>query len=173
MATINAEKFFELVSWFNNFSEQINQLYNKMSGVFWKELKLKETTRYANFSPKKPYISDILYMGFLSGEGHSIDVMFLLNKEGITNVNYEVIPSIIIAKIEGGTGYFDNNAYWKLFSDENSSIRRMEDGRIIGKIALKGKDCNFSAIQIDLEAFNNRNIDEILGKEILPKVKEL
>jgi hypothetical protein len=173
MEDTNAKRFFELVRWFNDFSNQIYHLYTKMSILFCKSFKLKEKRRYANFSSVVPYISQIFHMGLASEVGYSIDVMFILDADKITSKQYEPIPSITITKIEGGDGIFYWDSYWEIFSDSNESIEKSNEGYIRGKFKLKDKVVSFSAVQIDLEKFNNKNIDDVLLKEILPMVEVL
>ncbi len=172
MEDTNAKRIFELVRWFNNFSEQLNHLYTKISTLLCKQFKLKETKRYVNYNQVKPWIAEIFHMGLVSDDGYSIDVMFILNKDRITNKHFDPIPSITIAKIEVGDGYF-YESYWEIFSDTNQSVEKSNEGYIKGKFNKKDKDVSFSAIQIDLEKFNNKNLDEVLSKEILPKVADL
>lgn len=172
MEDTNAKRFFELVSWFNSFSEQIVHLYTKMSTLFYKQLQLRDVSRYVNYLVVRPWIADIYYMGLASDVGYSIDVMFILNEGKITNKHFNPIPSITIVKIEGGNGYF-YDSYFEIFSATNQSVEKSNEGYIKGKIKSDNKDVSFSAIQIDLEKFNNKNVDEFLSKEILPMVAEL
>lgn len=172
MEDTNAKRFFELVRWFNDFSNQLYNLYTKMSSLFRRQFKLKEASRYVNYLVVKPWIADIFYMGLVSDLGYSIDVMFILNEGRTTNKYFDPIPSITIAKIEGGNGYF-YDSYFEIFSDTNQSIEKSNEGYIKGKIKSDNKDVSFSAIQIDLEKFNNKNVDEVLSKEILPMIAEL
>jgi len=172
MEDTNAKRIFELVRWFNNFSEQLNHLYTKISTLLCKQFKLKETKRYVNYNQNIPKIGDTFHMGLVSEDGYSIDVMFLLSEDKITNEQFEPIPSITIAKIEGGDGYFYWD-YWEIFSGTNKTVEKSNEGYIKGKFKLKDKDVSFSAVQIDLEKFNNKNVDEVLSKEIIPKVADL
>jgi hypothetical protein len=168
----NSERFFELVKWFNNFSTQLSILYNKISEAFSSAFKLKETKRYVNFSSNMPLIPDIFHMGFIRKQGFSIDVMTVFNKDNLSNDAFEKTASIIIARIEGGNGYFDESM-WNIFSEDNLTLKRTKEGFIKGKIKAKGGDMEFIAFQVDLEFFNNKNAEEIIRKEISPKINKL
>jgi|GEM_PF-6574006 len=172
MSSTNPERFFELVTWFNNFSNQLYTLYTKISIHFTKELNLKEIKRYANSSLVMPYIADVFHMGFKGKEKFSVHVMTLLNKDKLTHSAYDHIPSIFVVKLDGGRGYFDNE-YWDLFSENNLTIEKTDKNFITGEIKVGGEEWKFTAFQVDLEFFNLESADSVISKEILPKLKKM
>ncbi len=172
MEKINSERFFELVKWFNNFATQLYSLFTKISQAFNKELKFNEKKRYANFSTIMPWIGEIFHMGFTNNNKYSLDVMFILNNDKLSNKAYSQIPSIIIAKIEGGKGFF-SDSYWDLFSEDNLTIEKNKENFVAGKIKKMDIEVSFSGFQVDLELFNTKSVDNVIRKEILPRVKKL
>ena len=170
MENSNPERFFDLVSWFNDFSNQLYTLYTKISKRITKEFKLKEVKRYANSSLVLPLIADVFHMGFKGMMEYSIHVMTLFNKDKLTHTAYDQIPSIIIVKIDGGAGMF-SDSYWNLFSEDNLSIAKTDEGVIKGEIRVGDEDWKFSAFQVDLELFDSQNADTVISKEILPKLR--
>jgi hypothetical protein len=172
MPNTNPERFFELVTWFNNFSNQLYTLYTKISSYFAKELNLKEIRRYSNSSQVMPYISEVFHMGFKGKEEFSIHVMTILNKDKLTHIAYDHIPSIFVVKLDGGNGYFSNEL-WPLFSEENSTLEKDAEGFIKGLIKVGGEDWIFNASQVNIELFNSESVDSVISKEILPKMRKM
>jgi DNA primase catalytic subunit len=171
MNSSNGERFFELVRWFNNFSEQLYNLFTKISNVLKKELNFEEVRRYAQFYTVMPKISDIYHMGFVKNSDYSLNVMMVLEKNRLTHDVYKKIPSLIIASIENSNGHFDEN-YWELFSDENMSIEKSKD-IITGKLKNGDNGRTFKAFQVDLELFNTRKAEKVIDENIIPKLKKI
>ena len=172
MPDTNSERFFELVAWFNNFSNQLYTLYTKISTRFTKELNLKEIKRYANSSLVVPYIADVFHMGFKGKEKFSVHVMTILNKDKLTHTTYDHIPSIFLVKLDGGNGYFSNEL-WPLFSEENSTLEKDSEGFVKGSIKVGGEDWKSIAFQVNIELFNSESADSVISKEILPKMSKM
>ena len=105
MSASNPEQLFELVKWFNEFSDQVSTLYTKLSHVLKKELKFKEARRYAQYFAALPWISDIFHMGLVrEGDGYSLDVMLVFKRDQFTHRVYRKVPSLVIARVENGNG---------------------------------------------------------------------
>ena len=172
MVNSNPERFFGLVRWFNDFSNQLYTLYTKISKRITKEFKLKEVKRYANSSLVLPLIADVFHMGFKGKMEYSIHVMTLFNKDKLTHKAYDQTPSIIFVKIGGGAGMFSDR-YWYLFSEDNLTITKTDEGMIQGEIKAEDEEWKFDAFQVDLELFDSQNADSVISKEILPKFRKL
>ncbi len=167
----DGDRFFELVRWFNDFSEQLNNLYTKISNILKKELNFKEVRRYAPFYTIRPWISNIYHMGFVKSKDYSLNVMMVLEKNKMTHNAYDHLPSLIFASIKNSNGFF-HDAYWELFSKENESIKKLNE-IITGKIEKEGEEQQFKAFQVDLELFNTRKAEKVIYENIIPKVKEV
>ena len=167
----NGERFFDLVRWFNEFSDQLYSLFTKISNVFLKKLNFKAVKRYAPASLLRPWISNICHMGFVINSDYSLNLMMVLEKSKLTHKAYKQIPSLIIAYIEDSKGFF-HDSYWELFSEENETIE-ISDEIITGKIGKEGKEQEFKAFQLDLELFNAKKAEEVINKEIMPIVKKI
>jgi len=172
MEKTNPELFFGLVEWFNNFSNQLYTLYSKISKSITQEFKLKEIKRYANSSLIMPWIADVFHMGFKGSMDYSVHVMTILNKMKLTHESFSQTPSIIIIKIGSGGGAFLSE-YWNLFSEENLTIEKDDEGFINGEFKVGGEDWKFNAFQVDLELFNSESADSVISKEILPKLRKM
>ena len=172
MADTKSDKLFELVDWFNDFSDQLYSLFTRIGNILKKELKFNEVRRYSQYFAVMPWISDIFHMGLIRNTQYSVDVMVIFRREKFTRSAYRHVPSIIVAKINKGKGMF-SNGYWALFDDKNTTIKKNKEGIISGSIKKGDEKREFKAFQVGLEKFNTTKADEVIHKEILPKLKKI
>lgn len=167
-----SDKLFDLVDWFNDFSDQLSSLFTRTSSILKKELKFSEVKRYAQYFAVLPWISDIFHMGLTRNTQYSIDIMVIFRREKFTHPAYRHVPSIIVAKIDKGKGNFING-YWALFDESNTTIKKNKDGIISGSFKKGDEKREFKAFQVDLEKFNTTKADEVIYSEILPQIKKI
>lgn len=167
----NGQKLFELVGWFNNFSDQLGTLYKKIADMIKKNLKYTFTKMYVDFWTVQPHIASIYHMGF-KANGFSIDIITNLDKNIITHKAYANTPSINCFKIIGGDGYFITDDYKTMISEDNLTIERSGEF-ITGKINLHGNETEFTCFQVPLEMFNGKDADEVIMREIITKIQKM
>ncbi len=171
MQNPKSNNFFECIKWFNNFASQLNLLYDKIRDCL-NTLKLKEKNkRYTNYSPTSPRIPDLFHMGLVPArkEKFSIDIISIFNDEYLSKEElFKRSPSIFIMRTEKDSGYFTDRMM-KIFLDDGLHINKDNDF-FECKIDDLG---NVKGFQIELEEFNNRNIEDVINREIIPKVKML
>jgi len=170
MGSVNSEKFFELVKWFNGFGAQLDAVYTKISKAIEKDYGYKEKRRYCNYLQNIPWITQIFYLGMTKSDETSVAIISVFDRDKLTNQTYRPVLSLIIARIDGYGGFFDEGL-WSMFDEENASVRRVDENLITGEI--EDTERRFCAVQFDMEIFNKKNIGETMKSTVMPEVRGL
>lgn len=170
MGSANSEKFFELVKWFNGFGAQLDAVYTKISKAIEKDYGYKEKRRYCNYLQNIPWITQIFYLGMTKPDETSVAIISVLDRDKFTNQTYKPVLSLIVARIDGYGGFFDESL-WSMFAEDNASVRRVDENLIAGEI--EDTERRFCALQFDMEVFNKKNIGETIKSLVMPEVRKL
>lgn len=167
------QKFTENITWFNQFFENVRQLFERIAQGLKDEYDLPNKVLYYSKTNSKPTIPKYHMIG-LGGPDFAIQILAVFDYSLLSNQNvFKVEPSFIIVKHSQGNSYsYVDDFGLKIVKNEEIEQLGWENNKLSGKI-LKNQTY-FHAFQILFDDFaKGQDIDDVIQTQIIEQLQQL